>query len=83
MQWLDALPERFSGAVVANEVLDVMPVHLLVSTADGLAERGVAFEADTAGVRRLCWANIPAAGAMRRGRVGAEPARAGRAARIC
>ena len=65
VQWLDALPERFSGAVVANEVLDVMPVHLLVSTADGLAERGVAFEADTAGVRRLCWADVPAAGAVR------------------
>ncbi|MER2554083.1 MAG: SAM-dependent methyltransferase [Thauera sp.] len=65
VQWLDALPERFSGAVVANEVLDVMPVHLLVSTADGLAERGVAFEADGAAVRRLCWADVPAAGAVR------------------
>ncbi|HAF55711.1 MAG TPA: hypothetical protein DCL01_11000 [Thauera sp.] len=65
VQWLDALPERFSGAVVANEVLDVMPVHLLVSSAAGLAERGVAFEADSVGTRRLCWADVPAAGAVR------------------
>ena len=64
MQWLDALPERFSGAVVANEVLDVMPVHLVVSRAEGLFERGVAIAADAAGARRLCWADVPAAGAV-------------------
>ena len=39
LRWLDALPEHFSGVLVANEVLDVMPVHLLVSRADGLFER--------------------------------------------
>ncbi len=27
--WLDALPPTFSGAIVANEVLDVLPVHLV------------------------------------------------------
>jgi SAM-dependent MidA family methyltransferase len=27
MRWLDALPENFSGAIVANEVLDALPVH--------------------------------------------------------
>jgi SAM-dependent MidA family methyltransferase len=27
--WLDALPEIFSGAIVANEVLDALPVHLV------------------------------------------------------
>src|SRR5690606_15413098 len=64
VHWLDALPARFAGAVVANEVLDVMPVHLLVSRADGLFERGVAIAADAAGARRLCWADVPAAGAV-------------------
>ena len=64
VQWLDALPERFAGAVVANEVLDVMPVHLVVSRAEGLFERGVAIAADAAGARRLCWADVPAAGAV-------------------
>jgi Uncharacterized conserved protein len=27
--WLDRLPERFDGLVLANELLDAMPVHLL------------------------------------------------------
>ncbi|MBV2262995.1 MAG: SAM-dependent methyltransferase [Thauera sp.] len=67
VQWLDALPERFAGAVVANEVLDVMPVHLVVSRAEGLFERGVAIAADAVGIRRLCWADVPAAGAVAEG----------------
>jgi SAM-dependent MidA family methyltransferase len=29
VQWLDALPEKITGAVVANEVLDALPVHLV------------------------------------------------------
>lgn len=58
--WLDALPEQFSGALVANEVLDVMPVHLVVSRPEGLFERGVAV--DEAGVLR--WADSPATGAV-------------------
>lgn len=65
VRWLDALPERFSGAVVANEVLDVMPLHLLVARAEGLFERGVSMVADVSGARRLCWADAPAAGAVR------------------
>ena len=39
--WLDALPEKISGAVIGNEVLDALPVHLL-HWADGqILERGV------------------------------------------
>jgi SAM-dependent MidA family methyltransferase len=29
LHWLDALPENISGAVIGNEVLDALPVHLL------------------------------------------------------
>jgi SAM-dependent MidA family methyltransferase len=29
VQWLDALPETISGTVIANEVLDALPVHLV------------------------------------------------------
>lgn len=58
--WLDALPDEVAGAVVANEVLDVMPVHLIVSRPEGLFERGVAL--DAAGVLR--WADTPATGAV-------------------
>ncbi|HWT72742.1 MAG TPA: SAM-dependent methyltransferase [Oxalicibacterium sp.] len=40
--WLDDFPPAFSGVVVGNEVLDAMPVSLVVKTADGWLERGVA-----------------------------------------
>lgn len=60
VRWLDALPERFSGALVANEVLDVMPVHLVAMRPDGVFERGVAVDAD--GVLR--WADSPAEGVV-------------------
>jgi SAM-dependent MidA family methyltransferase len=35
VRWVDALPESFSGVVLANEVLDAMPVELVLKTADG------------------------------------------------
>lgn len=44
--WWEQLPSAFSGVVIANEVLDAMPVHLLVKTAGGWMERGVAMERD-------------------------------------
>lgn len=44
--WLDALPEKFSGFVVGNEVLDAMPVHLVHWHADVTLERGVALAKD-------------------------------------
>jgi SAM-dependent MidA family methyltransferase len=41
VQWLDRLPERFRGVMLANEVVDAMPVHALAWTAAGIRERGV------------------------------------------
>jgi SAM-dependent MidA family methyltransferase len=35
VRWVDALPESFSGVVLANEVLDAMPVELVLKTAGG------------------------------------------------
>jgi SAM-dependent MidA family methyltransferase len=65
VRWLDALPTSFSGAVVANEVLDVMPVHIVVSRPDGIHERGVSLAAEAPGlVRQLRWADTPAAGTV-------------------
>ncbi|MBS0356543.1 MAG: SAM-dependent methyltransferase [Proteobacteria bacterium] len=58
VRWLDSLPERFSGVLVANEVLDVMPVHLVAWRPDGIFERGVALGADGSFV----WADKPASG---------------------
>ena len=43
VDWLEHLPARFNGLVLANEVLDAMPVHLVVWRDSGLLERGVAW----------------------------------------
>jgi len=44
--WLDTLPEKFSGALLANEVLDALPVHLVHWYDSALHERGVASAGD-------------------------------------
>lgn len=46
VRWLDRLPVRFSGCIVANEVLDAMPVELLHWSAAGIRARGVACAGD-------------------------------------
>lgn len=51
VQWLDTLPEAFSGCVIGNEVLDAMPVHLIDWQADGAVERGVGLDAN----HHFCW----------------------------
>lgn len=39
--WLDRLPEHFVGVVLANEVVDAMPVHLFRNSHQGVTELGV------------------------------------------
>ncbi|MGB8518127.1 MAG: SAM-dependent methyltransferase [Gallionella sp.] len=51
VHWLDALPENFSGVIVANEVLDALPVHLVHWHDAAITERGVVNVAD-----RFAWA---------------------------
>ena len=46
VQWVDALPEQLSGVVVGNEVLDAMPVQLLVRAQGVWHERGVVWTGD-------------------------------------
>ena len=41
VSWLETLPDRFSGVLIGNEVLDAMPAHLVVWN-DPIQERGVA-----------------------------------------
>jgi SAM-dependent MidA family methyltransferase len=41
LHWLDELPEQVQGAVIGNEVLDALPVHLVRWRENGYAERGV------------------------------------------
>jgi len=45
VRWQDGFPESFSGVVLANEVLDAMPVELVVKTADGWRRQMVTVEA--------------------------------------
>ncbi len=46
VEWLDAPPSAFSGLVIANEVLDAMPVPLLVRQDGRWLERGVVIDGD-------------------------------------
>lgn len=47
VQWLDSLPDHFSGCVLANEVLDAMPVSLFCwSEHNTVLERGVALSSE-------------------------------------
>lgn len=57
VRWLDALPDRFRGCVLANEVLDAMPVSLFRWGDDGtVLERGVAWDA----TQGFVWEDRPA-----------------------
>ncbi|NCT56591.1 MAG: SAM-dependent methyltransferase [Legionella sp.] len=45
VQWLSAWPEHaFEGVVIANEVLDAMPVHRFLKTEQGLFESMIALD---------------------------------------
>lgn len=60
LRWVDALPEKFSGVVVGNEVLDAMPVQLLARHGGQQGgvwhERGVVVAGDG-----FAWADRPTA----------------------
>ncbi|MDO8932025.1 MAG: SAM-dependent methyltransferase [Rhodocyclaceae bacterium] len=58
VEWLDAMPAGFSGCVVANELLDAIPVQVLAWRTEGLMERGVGVDADG----EFVWSERPAAG---------------------
>ncbi len=60
VHWLDALPDSISGVVVANEVLDALPVHLLRWKDGRIFERGVASEGDHVFVWQERLLEIPA-----------------------
>ena len=46
VEWLEALPPEIDGFVFGNEVLDALPVHLLVRHEGGVQERGVVWQAE-------------------------------------
>jgi SAM-dependent MidA family methyltransferase len=53
-QWIAQLPAEFRGVMLANEVLDAMPVHALAWRREGILERGVD--------EGFAWEERPAAG---------------------
>jgi SAM-dependent MidA family methyltransferase len=59
VEWLDRWPEAFTGVVVANEVLDAMPVERFVVRGGVVHALGVAWQ-----LGRLQWSEAPASGAL-------------------
>ncbi len=59
--WIDRLPGRFDGLVLANELLDALPVHLAVwgdeENPDQIFERGVTWIDEA-----FAWRDVPAQG---------------------
>ncbi|HEV3240111.1 MAG TPA: SAM-dependent methyltransferase [Casimicrobiaceae bacterium] len=60
--WIDRLPEPWRGAVIANEVLDAVPAHLVARRGGAWFERGVTVDATT----RLAFCDRPLAPGMLR-----------------
>jgi SAM-dependent MidA family methyltransferase len=59
VKFLDTLPQAFRGVVIANEVVDAMPVHAAGWRREGIVERGVVFNG-----KQLDWEERPASGAL-------------------
>jgi SAM-dependent MidA family methyltransferase len=57
LHWANSLPETLTGVVLGNEVLDAMPVKLLVRLQGVWHERGVVWHGDTAGPGQWVWAD--------------------------
>jgi SAM-dependent MidA family methyltransferase len=55
--WIEALPDKFDGVLIANEVLDAIPVQLIARRNGEYVERGVTWD-DTR--RGFAWAERPA-----------------------
>ena len=77
VEWMESLESLespaagFRGVVVANEVLDAIPVHILVWRREGVFERGVALEDEA-----LVWQERPLGKSLQvaAGRIGTLPA---------
>ncbi len=60
VRWLDRLPDAFSGAVVANELLDALPAHIVAWRESGVFERCVGIDSHAG----FTWNERPADGAL-------------------
>jgi len=60
VEWLESLPENFSGVVIGNELLDALPVDLAAWRPEGIFARGVGLAEDGS----FAWRERPASGAL-------------------
>jgi SAM-dependent MidA family methyltransferase len=56
VEWIDVLPQRWRGALIANEVLDAVPPHIVVRHDGAWHERGIAVDSN-----RLLYTDRPLA----------------------
>ena len=56
VKFLDRLPEKFRGVIIANEVVDALPVHAITWKKENILERGVVYSG------KLSWDERPASG---------------------
>ena len=60
VEWLDRLPETFSGVVLANELLDALPAEIVAWREGGIFNRGVTVDAEGC----FTWSERSATGAL-------------------
>lgn len=61
VRWMDMLPQKFEGVILANEVLDATPAHVIAMQAGDVLERCVRYaQADA----KFVGHDMPAAGAV-------------------
>ena len=60
VEWIETLPEHFSGVVLGNELLDAMPADIVAWREEGIVERGVILNDEG----RFTWSERPAGGAL-------------------
>lgn len=60
VEWLDCLPDTFSGVVLANELLDALPAEIVAWREGGIFNRGVTVDAEGC----FTWSERPATGAL-------------------
>ncbi len=54
VEWLEQLPTQFNGTILANEVLDAMPVHIVTWHGNAILERGVTWQSN-----QFAWQDRP------------------------
>ena len=61
VSWLTTLPSDFKGIIIANEVIDALPIHCLLCTDNQIVERGVSVEN-----QQLVWKAMPLSPSLER-----------------